>query len=103
MQGYSSAAALGFTALLGLFKFAFTVGAVYALEAAGRKLLFVAGCLVIAFGLLLLVVSSAMQANAAAAEAATGVSTVVQVAAVALVVSGCVFCSTIVLPSFSCL
>lgn len=87
MEGSSANAALGFTAILGGVKFVFTVFSVYMLEIAGRKILFVVGCLVVAAGMFTLVMAS-LAASGVTSEAEREVNTSVQVTAIALVVGG---------------
>ena len=86
MEGSSTNVALGFTAILGVVKFIFTVGSVYMLDVAGRKILFVAGCLVVAAGMFILVCASA--ASRAESERENEVNISVQVTAISLVVGG---------------
>lgn len=87
MEGASAEVALGFTAIMGAVKFIFTAGSVYMLDIAGRKILFVGGCLVVAAGMFILVLASTA-ASGSDSESERAVNISVQVTAIALVVGG---------------
>ncbi len=63
MNGASEDSALNFTLSLAVVKLVFTLATVCALETAGRKLLFVAGAVIVSLGMLMLTTAAAASTN----------------------------------------